>query len=133
MYLEMVTHTGLTEVTRAALATSMPRQLRQIVRECFELDLADPSELQVLPPVEGWTPVPGMYVFWTLQGVLNLYGRNFHEAHAAISAALTEIFLEHEVPQGQNFSIRGVIPHIGSMGNVVEDLKPVEFKGRKPR
>ncbi|OGY93066.1 MAG: hypothetical protein A3H70_05500 [Candidatus Komeilibacteria bacterium RIFCSPLOWO2_02_FULL_48_11] len=132
MYLEMITHVGLAKETSDAIVRLMPRQLQRIVKEHFGLDLRDASELQVLPPVVGWTPEPGMFVFWTLRGVLNLGGRNFHTAKAAITAALTEIFAEYEVPAGERFSVRGVIPYVGSMSNTVEDMQPVVFPGRKP-
>ncbi|MBI2637080.1 MAG: hypothetical protein HYW81_02710 [Parcubacteria group bacterium] len=62
---------------------------------------------------------------------LELGNRDFATAQVRITEALVEIFRDTEVPQGDQFSIRGCIPHVGTFANVTEDLKPKVYKGTK--
>lgn len=129
MFLQILTHPGLREETRRGITHRMPFKLQGIVRRCFGLDLQDPSELQVKAPEESFGVGPGKFIVWELRGVLNLHGRNYLAAKNMITQSLVEIFQATEVRPGEKFSVRGLIPHVGTMSNVVEDLQPLIFEG----
>ncbi|MEK7164568.1 MAG: hypothetical protein AAB779_01340 [Patescibacteria group bacterium] len=131
MDLKISTHVGLRPETRKAIASRMPAELEAIVRQCFGLDLPDPSELQVLPPVECATVRPGKFIYWKLRDVLDDGNRQFAVAQEMITAALVRIFRDTEVVKGERFTVRGCIPHVGTFTNVTEDFKPKVFKGTK--
>lgn len=131
MDLKMSTHRGVKPATKEAVATIMPVKLHGIIKTCFGLDLQDPSEMQVLPMVECTTFRSGRFVYWKLRDVLQDGGRDFSTAQEMITQALVEIFRSTEVAKGEQFSIRGCIPHVGTFENVTEDKEPRVFKGTR--